>query len=100
MSTTEHDLATKSKSRSKKPRRFTVVMVNDDFTTMDFVILVLTQILGQSVEQAEKLTMEIHEKGRAAAGIFTLEIAESKASQIMNLARHYDFPFRCAVEAV
>lgn len=100
MTTTEHDLATRPKSASKKPRRYTVVMVNDDFTTMDFVILVLTRILGQSPEQAEQLTMEIHEKGRAAAGIFTLEIAESKAGQIMDLARHYDFPFRCTAEAV
>lgn len=93
MAITEKD--TRTSSKTQRPKRYTVVFLNDDFTPMDFVMMVLTKIFGQSFEEAERLTWDIHKKGRGNAGLFTLEVAETKVAHAMAVARAHEFPFTC-----
>ncbi len=80
------------------PRPYDVVMHNDHYTTMEFVILVLVTIFHHPKSVANRLMRHIHEKGKAVAGTYTKEIAETKASEAMSLARREGFPLRCSVE--
>jgi len=82
----------------KEPPRYVVLLHNDDYTTMDFVVEVLQRFFQKTEEQAVKLTLEIHTKGRAPAGIFTPEIAEAKAVQVVDTARSRGFPLKATAE--
>ena len=81
------------------PRPYNVIMHNDHYTTMEFVILVLVTIFRHPKSVANRLMRRIHEKGKAVAGTYTKEIAETKAAEAMSLARREGFPLRCSVEA-
>lgn len=87
-----------SKPRVKEPPRYVVLLHNDDYTTMDFVVEVLQRFFQKSEDQAVKLTLEIHTKGRAVAGIYTPEIAEAKAVQVVDTARSRGFPLKATAE--
>lgn len=95
MSTTDLDTPTKAEERTERPKRYTVVFVNDDFTPMDFVVGVLTRIFGLSVEDAVRIMLEIHRKGRGHVGLYPFEVAETKCMQAMDAARRHELPFRC-----
>ena len=82
------------------PRQFHVLLHNDDYTTMDFVVLVLTSIFHLPQETAVQIMLNVHEKGVGVAGTFTFEVAETKAHQAMKLAREHEFPLKCTVEPV
>ena len=84
--------------RVKEPPRFVVLLHNDDYTTMDFVVEVLQRFFQKTEDQAVKLTMEIHTKGRAVAGVYTPEIAEAKAVQVVDTARSRGFPLKATAE--
>ena len=84
--------------RVKEPPRYAVLLHNDDYTTMDFVVEVLKRFFQKSEDQAVKLTLDIHTKGRAVAGIYTPEIAEAKAMQVMDTARDRGFPLKATAE--
>lgn len=84
--------------QTKEPKKFKVVVCNDDVTTMEFVIVMLVDIFNHTSIQAINLTMDIHEKGSAVAGIYTYEIAEQKAFEAIELARLNDFPLVVKVE--
>lgn len=92
------DLKTRSKSRTARPDRYTVLFLNDDFTPVDFVMQIMMKVFGQSVEEAERITMEIHKKGRGNVGLYSYEIAETKVLQAMNTAKAYEFPLTCSPE--
>lgn len=81
-----------------EPKRYSVVMLNDDYTTMEFVVEVLMRVFHKSQEQAMALMQTIHQKGRAVCGIFPYEIAETKALQVRKMAKANSFPLRCIVE--
>lgn len=83
-----------------EPPKYSVIMHNDDYTTMDFVIEVLIRFFGHTHERAMKIMLQIHEKGRGTAGTYSFEIAETKANQVMNLARDEGHPLRCTIEPV
>lgn len=85
--------------QAREPKKFKVVVCNDDVTTMEFVIVLLVDIFNHTSNQAINLTMDIHEKGSAVAGVYTHEIAEQKAFEAIELARLNDFPLVVKVEA-
>lgn len=93
------DMKTREKSKVSRPKQYVVVLVNDDFTPMDFVIQIMMQVFGKTAAEAEQVTMEIHNKGKGVAGIYTHEIAEMKALQVESAARQYEFPLKAEVSA-
>lgn len=92
-------VSTISRSEVKRPKLFKVVMHNDDYTTMEFVIFCLQQFFGKSFSEAEQTMMKIHTEGAAVCGIFTYEIAEAKSEKVMKAAEREGHPLRCSVEA-
>lgn len=92
-------VATISKSKIQLPKKYKVIMHNDDYTTMEFVIFVLKKFFGKSGVDAESIMFQIHEKGAAICGVYTREIAESKADKVMKSAENEGHPLRCSVES-
>ena len=82
----------------KIPKRFRVIMHNDDFTTMEFVVAILSDIFNKSIEEANKIMIEVHKNGKGIAGIYPYDIAISKASKAMAIAKEEGFPFKLTVE--
>lgn len=95
----ESGVATISKTELKRPKKYRVVMHNDDYTTMEFVVFALKKFFGKDALEAESIMMEIHEKGAATCGVYTREIAESKADKVMKTAESEGHPLRCTVES-
>ena len=92
-------LIPKEKKELKKPRRFKVIILNDDYTPMEFVVCVLITYFNKTVEDADALTAEIHKNGKGIAGIYPLEIAETKLRQAMKLARKEEHPLSIKLES-
>ncbi|MBN2343327.1 MAG: ATP-dependent Clp protease adaptor ClpS [Deltaproteobacteria bacterium] len=84
---------------SDSPGKYKVVMHNDHYTTMEFVVAVLKEIFGHTDTTAEKLMLDIHQKGEAIAGTYWFEIAETKAMQTMTRARNEGYPLKCTLRA-
>ena len=83
----------------KTPRMYRVILLNDDFTPMDFVIFVLKKFFAKTEEQATAVMLDVHKKGAGVAGVYTLEVAEMKAMQVNQAARANQHPLKCTVEA-
>lgn len=96
----EHDgeVLTESETRLEKPKLYKVVLHNDDFTTMEFVVFVLVHVFKRSEMEAVAIMLKVHNEGVGQAGVYPLEIAQMKAEKAMNLARARDFPLLCTVE--
>lgn len=88
----------KSKIKIKKPKNYKVIMHNDDYTTMEFVIEVLVRIFNKSVVEAEKIMLDVHKKGRGVAGIYSYDIAVTKVAAAMSMAKNEGFPFKMTTE--
>lgn len=88
----------KNKIKTKKPKHYKVVMYNDDYTTMEFVVDVLMNIFNKKIEEANKIMMDVHKKGRGIAGIYPYDIAVTKVSIAMSFAEEEGFPFKLTVE--
>ncbi|WP_028896310.1 ATP-dependent Clp protease adaptor ClpS [Prevotella sp. HUN102] len=82
----------------REPKRYKVILHNDDFTTMDFVVMILVQVFFKTEEAAEALMMQVHREGKAVAGVYTLDAAVSKVQKATQLARTYNFPLRLTYE--
>lgn len=91
-------LATKTKSKLKPPSMYKVVLLNDDYTPMDFVIAVLTQIFEKSAEEATAIMLHVHNHGRGVAGIYTLEVATQKQNETHRAARAHSYPLKVTLE--
>ena len=87
-----------TKSRMKLPRPYQVLIYNDDFTPMEFVVEILINIFRKDLLEAERLMMTVHESGRASVGAYTYDIAVTKVHAASELARQEGFPFRMTVE--
>ena len=85
-------------SKTKEPKRYNVIMLNDDFTTMDFVVAVLIEIFHKDQLTAEALMLDVHKKGKAVVGTYSYDIAVTKTRAAMQRARDEGFPFRMLVE--
>ena len=88
----------RQKNNLKEPRRYKVIIHNDDFTTMEFVVEVLKTVFYLSNEKAEELMLQVHHSNKAVVGIYTYDIAVSKANKAINMAREKGFPLRLTVE--
>ncbi|WP_243546553.1 ATP-dependent Clp protease adaptor ClpS [Pseudodesulfovibrio tunisiensis] len=84
----------------REPRKYKVLMHNDDYTTMDFVVEVLIRVFHKSEAQATTIMMAIHNQGVGVCGIFTAEVAETKVDLVHRLAKGAGFPLRCSMEGV
>lgn len=91
-------LAVKTRATTKKPSMYKVLMLNDDYTPMEFVIYILERIFNKSQDQATDIMLHVHQKGVGLCGVFTYEVAETKAAQVMDLARHNQHPLQCTIE--
>ena len=84
----------------REPRRYRVLLHNDDYTSMEFVIAVLMDIFRKNVEEATAVMLSVHERGLGQCGVYTHEIAETKVSQVRYRARQAGFPLKCTLEEV
>ena len=82
----------------REPRRFRVLLHNDDYTTMEFVIDILMGIFGKGLDEATAIMLSVHERGLGTCGVFTEEVAETKVAQVHDRARKAGFPLRCSME--
>lgn len=94
----EDGLAVKVKVRTKKPSLYKVMLLNDDFTPMDFVVYVLERVFRRTHDEATDIMLKVHQDGVGVAGIYTYEIAETKVDQVMTLARQNEHPLQCTME--
>ena len=96
----ETNIVTKQKSevKIKKPKNYKVVMYNDDYTTMEFVINILVSVFNKKIVEAEKIMLDVHERGKGVAGIYSRDIALTKVSTAMSMAKEKGFPFKLTVE--
>lgn len=92
------DLATKTRVRTKKPSMYRVLILNDDYTPMEFVVLILERFFSKSREQATRIMLHVHQKGVGVCGVYTYEVAETKVAQVMDLARRNEHPLQCTME--
>jgi ATP-dependent Clp protease adaptor protein ClpS len=81
-----------------EPRRYLVYLLNDDYTSMDFVIDVLMNIFHKNYQEAEQIMLDVHKKERGVCGIYTYEVAETKVMQVSKLAREQGFPLKATME--
>jgi ATP-dependent Clp protease adaptor protein ClpS len=95
---TGDEVLERPKEKTKRPEMFKVVLLNDDYTTMEFVVLVLEQVFNKPSDEAHRIMLEVHVKGRGVCGSYTYEIAETKVSTVHEMARENGFPLRAMIE--
>ena len=88
----------RTKPKTKKPAMYKVIMLNDDYTPMEFVILVLERFFNKTSEEATRIMLHVHQKGVGVCGVFTYEVAETKVQQVMDLAKQHQHPLQCTLE--
>ena len=88
----------KERSKTKKPSMYKVLMLNDDYTPMEFVIGVLEQVFGMGLQEATRVMLQVHQRGIGVCGVFTYEVAESKVAHVINIARKDQHPLQCTLE--
>ena len=93
----ERDLATVDKPKVERPRLYEVLLHNDDYTTQEFVVYVLMKFFRHDSDTATKIMLHVHTKGIGVAGVYTYEIAETKASQVVRFAREHEMPLQCSI---
>jgi ATP-dependent Clp protease adaptor protein ClpS len=91
-------LAVKTRTRTKKPSMYKVLMLNDDYTPMDFVVHALMRFFGKSHDDAIHVMLTVHQRGVGLCGVYTFEVAETKVNQVMDLARQHQHPLQCTIE--
>jgi ATP-dependent Clp protease adaptor protein ClpS len=91
-------VATKTRAKPKKPSQFKVLMLNDDYTPMEFVVIVLKRFFQMDMEQATRVMLHVHQRGVGVCGIFPYEIAETKVNQVMDFAKQNQHPLQCTLE--
>ena len=96
----EGSVLTRDDIEVKEPRLYKVLMHNDDYTTMEFVISILETVFNKSTADATQIMLNVHHKGVGVAGIYTREICETKIAVVHQLAKKNEFPLRCSMEAL
>ena len=95
---TETGVIVKSKPKTKKPSLYKVLMLNDDYTPMEFVVHVLQRFFGKSHDEATQIMLHVHQRGVGICGVYTYEIAETKVTQVVDYARKHQHPLQCTLE--
>lgn len=91
-------IATRTRTRTKRPSMYRVLILNDDYTPMEFVVYVLERYFNKSREQATEIMLHVHNHGVGVCGVFTFEVAETKVAQVLDLARRNEHPLQCTME--
>lgn len=91
-------VATRAKPKTKKPSMYRVLVLNDDYTPMEFVVYVLENFFNKSREDATHIMLHVHQNGVGVCGIYTYEVAETKVAQVLDLARRNQHPLQCTME--
>lgn len=91
-------IATRTRTKPKKPSQYKVLMLNDDYTPMEFVVMCLKMFFRMDLEQATRVMLHVHQKGVGVCGIFPYEVAETKVNQVMDFARENHHPLQCTLE--
>ncbi|MFL0355634.1 ATP-dependent Clp protease adapter ClpS [Erythrobacter sp. GH1-10] len=94
----EVGVATKTRAKPKRPSQYKVLMLNDDYTPMEFVVMVLKRFFSMDLEQATRVMLHVHQRGVGVCGIFPYEVAETKVNQVMDFARQNQHPLQCTLE--
>jgi ATP-dependent Clp protease adaptor protein ClpS len=89
---------TRTKPQTKRPNLYRVLILNDDYTPMEFVVLVLERFFGKDHEAATRIMLHVHHHGIGECGVFTYEVAETKVTQVMDFARKHQHPLQCVME--
>ena len=92
------DLAVATKPKSKRPSMYKVLLLNDDYTPMEFVVHVLERFFGMGHERSVEIMLTVHRRGVAVVGVFSFEIAETKVTQVMEYAQQHQHPLQCTME--
>ena len=95
---TTTNVVVKPRPKVKKPSMYKVLMLNDDYTPMEFVVHVLERYFSKTTEEATQIMLHVHQKGVGVCGVFTFEVAETKVNQTMELARKNQHPLQCTLE--
>ena len=91
-------LLTRTKPKTKRPPLYKVLLLNDDFTPMEFVVHVLERFFQKGREEATRIMLHVHQHGVGECGVFTFEVAETKVTQVMDFARKHQHPLQCVME--
>ena len=94
----ENGTVTKTRPKTKRPNLYRVMLLNDDYTPMEFVVLVLQDVFNKSREEAMQIMMHVHQKGVGECGVFPYEVAETKVTRVMDTARKNQHPLQCVME--
>ena len=92
------DVVLDERVKTKKPSMYRILMLNDDYTPMEFVVMVLQRFFGHNHDSARRIMLHVHERGVGVCGVFTYEVAETKAAQVMNFARQNEHPLQLQLE--
>jgi len=88
----------KARPKTKKPSMYKVLMLNDDYTPMEFVVHILERFFNKSRQEANRIMMHVHRRGVGICGVYTYEVAETKVTQVMDFARQHQHPLQCTLE--
>jgi ATP-dependent Clp protease adaptor protein ClpS len=88
----------KAKPKTKKPAMYKVLMLNDDYTPMEFVVHILERFFNKNREEATRIMLHVHRRGVGVCGVYTYEVAETKVTQVMDFARQHQHPLQCTLE--
>ncbi len=98
MSNIEEKIATRDRQQIQEPSLYKVLLHNDDYTTMDFVIMVLETVFNKNNSEATRIMLNVHQQGIGIAGVYTRDIAETKVAVVHDIARKNEFPLKCSLE--
>jgi ATP-dependent Clp protease adaptor protein ClpS len=91
-------VVTRAKPKTRKPSQYRVLILNDDYTPMEFVVYVLERFFNKSREDATRIMLHVHQSGVGVCGIYSYEVAETKVAQVLDLARRNEHPLQCTME--
>ena len=91
-------VVTETKVKTKKPSMYRVLMLNDDYTPMEFVVYVLQKFFAKGGDEATQIMLHVHQKGVGICGVYSYEVAETKVTQVMNFAKKNEHPLQCTLE--
>ena len=95
---TNTGVVVKPRAKVKKPSMYKVLMLNDDYTPMEFVVMVLQRFFNMDIERATQVMLHVHQQGVGVCGVFSYEVAETKVNQVMDAARQNQHPLQCTLE--
>ncbi len=91
-------VVTDTKPKTKKPSLYKVLLLNDDYTPMEFVVYILERFFNKTRDDATRIMLHVHQKGVGVCGVYTYEVAETKVAQVMNFSRQNEHPLQCTME--